>query len=216
MQARPIAGEPSPPPARLEWGTYPGIGPGAELLGRALRGRRILELGCGDGRNAAHLAGRHHAQVTAIDLIDLQTQHALEQYGLLPGLTFLTCDAMRYLRQTSTVFDIVYSIFGAVGLVDPRLLLTAIALRLRPHGILAFSIPHPQRAGTAAASGAQPRHSPLHLPDGSRRLVARWELDAAGWRRALAQADMRITAATELGHPGRDRPTALVITARRN
>ncbi|MEV6855813.1 class I SAM-dependent methyltransferase [Streptomyces microflavus] len=216
VQTRPASDGPAPPAARMEWGTYPGAGPGAEVLGRSLRGRRILELGCGQGQNAAHLVDRHQAQVTAIDLIDLQIQHARARYGEMAGLTLLACDAMRYLQRTTAVFDIVYSVFGAIGLVEPRQLLAAIARHLRPHGVLAFSVPHPRRAGAEASDGPQPRHSPLRLPDGSRPPLPRWELNGPGWRRALDQADMRTTAVTELSHPGREHPTALMITARRN
>lgn len=134
----------------------------------------------------------------------------------MAGLTLLACDAMRYLQRTTAVFDIVYSVFGTIGLVEPRQLLAAIARHLRPHGVLAFSVPHPRRAGAEASDGPQPRHSPLRLPDGSRPPLPRWELNGPGWRRALDQADMRTTAVTELGHPGREHPTALMITARRN
>ncbi|MFG2615686.1 class I SAM-dependent methyltransferase [Streptomyces anulatus] len=200
----------------MEWGTYPAVGPGAEVLGRSLRGRRVLELGCGQGQNAAHLADRHRAQVTAIDLIDLQIQHARDRYGEVPGLTLLACDAMRFLQHTATVFDIIYSVFGAVGLADPWTLLAAIARRLRPHGLLGFSVPHPGRPGTRPTGGSQPRHGTIRLPDGSRRPVARWELSVADWRRALAQADMRAVTVRELGHPGRDHPTALLVIARRS
>ncbi|MDQ0985479.1 bifunctional 2-polyprenyl-6-hydroxyphenol methylase/3-demethylubiquinol 3-O-methyltransferase UbiG [Streptomyces sp. V2I9] len=215
LQTRPVSGEPSTLTARLEWGTYPGIGPGAEVLGRALRGRRILELGCGQGQNAAYLAGSHRALVTAIDLIDLQIQYARDRYGDVPGLTLLACDALRYLRQTSTTFDIVYSVFGVVGLAEPGQLLACVARRLRPHGIVAFSVPHPRRTGVAASDGPQPRHSMFRLPDGRCRSVPRWELDIPGWRRVLAQAGLRVTSVTELEHPGRSHPTALMIVARR-
>lgn len=61
--------EPLSVPARMEWTTRPGQEPGAEVLGPDLRGKRLLELGCGPGHNAAHLATRHSAHVTGIDLV---------------------------------------------------------------------------------------------------------------------------------------------------
>ncbi|MFJ9322524.1 class I SAM-dependent methyltransferase [Streptomyces globisporus] len=216
VQSLPAPGGPEETTDRMEWGTYPGVGPGAEVLGRSLRGRRILELGCGQGQNAAHLADRHSAQVTAVDLVDLQIQHARGRYGDVPGLTLLACDAMRFLHHTETVFDIVYSVFGAVGLVDPRPLLAAIARRLRPHGLLGFSVPHPGRPGAGSSSGPQPRHGTMRLPDGSSHPVARWELSVADWRRALPRAGMRTVSVRELGHPRRTHPTALLVIARRN
>lgn len=50
--------EPLAPPPRMEWTTRPGIGPGAEILGSDLRRKRVVELGCGPGHNAAYLATR--------------------------------------------------------------------------------------------------------------------------------------------------------------
>ncbi|MFF8442785.1 class I SAM-dependent methyltransferase [Streptomyces californicus] len=216
VQTLPVPGGPEGTADRMEWGTCAGVGPGSEVLGRSLRGRRVLELGCGQGQNAAHLADRHHAQVTAVDLVDLQIQRARERYGEVPGLTLLACDAMRFLQHTETVFDIVYSVFGAVGLVEPGLLLAAIARRVRPHGLLGFSVPHPGRPGAGSSRGHQPRHGTIRLPDGSRHPIARWELSVADWRRYLLRSGMRTVAARELGHPGRTHPTALLVIARRN
>jgi hypothetical protein len=64
--------EPLPVPARVEWTTRQGSGPGAETLGPDLRRKRVLELGCGPGHNAACLAVRHGARVTGVDLVGLQ------------------------------------------------------------------------------------------------------------------------------------------------
>jgi hypothetical protein len=47
--------DPLPAPDRFEWTQRPGIGPGAEILGKDLNGRLIMELGCGAGHNTAHL-----------------------------------------------------------------------------------------------------------------------------------------------------------------
>ncbi|WP_043466800.1 bifunctional 2-polyprenyl-6-hydroxyphenol methylase/3-demethylubiquinol 3-O-methyltransferase UbiG [Kitasatospora sp. MBT66] len=216
LQDRPSRSGSLPPPERFEWGTAPGMGPGTPVLGQELRRRRILELGCGYGRNAAHLAGLHGAEVTAVDLVDLQIKQANESYGRLAGLTFVTFDALDFLNLGRSEFDVVYSVFGAVGLVSPSLLLAAVARRLRRQGILAFSVPHPSRGGIPRARGAQPRPDLLPLPGGPGRPVARWELDEQGWRSALGTAGMRIVRTFELGTSPRAQPNTLMIVARRN
>ncbi|WP_327235780.1 class I SAM-dependent methyltransferase [Streptomyces sp. NBC_01317] len=203
------------PPSRLEWGTYPGTGPSTGAFARDVRGRRLLELGCGDGRNAAFLAGREGAHVTAVDMIDLQIRRARDHYGHVPGVTFLTCDALRFLRYGTERFDGVYSVFGAVGLVDPGVLLPAIHARLNPYRPLVFSIPHPRRAGRRPILGDA--HTDfLALPDGTYRAVARWEFDVPQWGAVLARAGFRLSRAQELRNPGLPQnPTTLLITARR-
>ncbi|MFB7905255.1 class I SAM-dependent methyltransferase [Kitasatospora sp. NPDC056076] len=211
----PPSRERSRPPSRFEWGSHPGAGKGALALGGALQGRKILELGCGSGQNAAHLAACHGAVVTAVDLIDLQVRYACDQYGHLPGLHYLTCDALRYLRTGGEMFDVIYSVFGAVGLIEPGQLLTAISGRIRRYGLLAFSVPHPLRTGAPLWKGPQPRNSHLRFPNGSRRPVPRWELDGPGWARVVTRAGMRVTAVEDLRDPLSGRLSGLMLTARR-
>src|SRR5690606_4890249 len=124
--------EPLSVPARMEWTTRPGQGPGADALGPDLRGKRLLELGCGPGHNAAHLATRYGAHVTGVDLVGLQVRRARSRYGRLNNLTFVVGHALHYLHASDEQFDAIYSVFGAVGLVAPELLLPAIAQRLTP------------------------------------------------------------------------------------
>lgn len=75
-------------PTRMEWSTHAGIGPGAEILGRDLCGKHVLELGCGPGHNVAHLAKHHQARVTGVDLVGLQVRRARSHYGHIDGATF--------------------------------------------------------------------------------------------------------------------------------
>ncbi|MBJ7901883.1 class I SAM-dependent methyltransferase [Streptomyces sp. DSM 110735] len=213
---------PKPPPGpgavptRFEWGTSPGTGPGAAAFGRSMRGHRVLELGCGQGHNAAHLAGVQAARVVAIDPVDLQIRRARERYGHLADATFLTCDALRYLGRRTVRFDAVYSVFGAVGLVAPDLLLPAIARVLRPHGLLVFSVPHPRRSGRPFESGGGPRWDALHLSDGTWHPVVRWELAVGQWQQALLRSGLRPLGARELGDPRRAGVTTLMVRARKS
>ncbi|MFG3095572.1 class I SAM-dependent methyltransferase [Streptomyces sp. NPDC048202] len=208
--------EPLAVTARLEWTTRPGQGPGAEILDPDLRGKRLLEIGCGPGHNAAHLATRQGAHVTGVDLVGLQVRRARCHYGRLNNLTFVAGHALRYLRASEEQFDAIYSVFGAVGLVAPELLLPAIARNLAPGRVLAFSVPHPQRGGRVLSDDDRPRRDFVSLPDRTRLPIARWEFTTARWERHLSRAGLRLTSAQEfhdsrMGHW----PTTLLIRARR-
>ncbi|WP_329099276.1 class I SAM-dependent methyltransferase [Streptomyces sp. NBC_01439] len=204
------------PPARMEWSTHPGLGPGAEILGRDLRGKRLLELGCGPGHNVAHLAQHHRAHATGVDLVGLQVRRARSHYGHIKGATFSAGHALHHLQATGQTFDAVYSVFGAVGLVAPELLLAAISRHLVPGGVLAFSVPHPARAGRHPSTDDRPREDYVTMPDRTRLPIARWEYDAHRWAAHLSRTGLRITSAIELRHPRLDPwPTTLLITARK-
>ncbi|MFJ5178913.1 class I SAM-dependent methyltransferase [Streptomyces griseoviridis] len=208
--------EPLSAPARMEWTTRPGSGPGAEILGPDLHRKRLLELGCGPGHNAAHLATRHGAHVTGIDLVGLQVHRARSHYGRLNNLTFVAGHALHYLQATDEQFDAVYSVFGAVGLVAPELLLPAIAQHLKPGRTLAFSVPHPQRDGPHPAAD-RPRRDHVTLPDHSRLPIVRWDFGTGRWERHLDRAGLRLASAREFhdARHGGHRPATLLITARR-
>ncbi|MFI5981423.1 class I SAM-dependent methyltransferase [Streptomyces sp. NPDC051555] len=205
-----------PAPTRMEWSTHPGLGPGAETLGRDLCRKRVLELGCGSGRNVAHLAKHHQARAIGVDLVGLQVRRARSHYGHIAGATFAAGHALHHLQAASHTFDAIYSVFGAVGLVAPELLLAAISRRLGPGGVLAFSVPHPARAGRHPSTDDRPREDYVTMPDHRRLPIARWEFDARRWGAHLTRNGLRITSVLELRHPRRDPwPTTLLITARK-
>ncbi|MFF4861433.1 class I SAM-dependent methyltransferase [Streptomyces sp. NPDC001231] len=208
--------EPLAVPARMEWTTRPGQGPGADVLGPDLRSKRLLELGCGPGHNAAHLATRHGAHVTGVDLVGLQVRRARSHYGRLNNLTFVAGHALHYLQASDEQFDAIYSVFGAVGLVAPELLLPAIAQRLTPGRVLAFSIPHPQRGGRSPSGDDRPRRDYVTLPDRTRLPIARWEFSTDRWEKHLGQSGFWLTSAQEFHDPRMGHwPTTLLIRARK-
>ncbi|MFF1479588.1 class I SAM-dependent methyltransferase [Streptomyces sp. NPDC058301] len=200
----------------MAWTTRPGVGPGAEILGPDLRRKRVLELGCGPGHNAACLATRHAAGVTGVDLVGLQVRRARSHYGRLNNLTFVAGHALHYLQASDEQFDAIYSVFGAVGLVPPELLLPAIAQHLKPGRPLAFSVPHPQRGGRAPSADDRPRRDYVTLPDRTRLPVARWDFGADRWETHLARVGLWLTSAQEFHDTRHGRwPTTLLITARK-
>ncbi|NGO69281.1 class I SAM-dependent methyltransferase [Streptomyces boncukensis] len=208
--------EPLPVPARMEWTTRPGSGPGAEILGPDLRRKRVLELGCGPGHYAACLAARHGARVTGVDLVGLQVRRARSHYGRLANLTFVAGHALHYLQASDEPFDAIYSVFGAVGLVAPELLLPAITHCLKPGCLLVFSVPHPLRAGRRPSADDRPRRDSVVLPDRSRLPLVRWDFDADCWEKHLNRAGLWLASAQEFHDARQNRwPTTLLITARK-
>ncbi|WP_165953750.1 class I SAM-dependent methyltransferase [Streptomyces sp. 8K308] len=123
------------PPARLELTRRPGNGPDASLLGD-LAGALVVELGCGSGHNLAHLT-THGARCVGVDSNPVKIHRARTLYGHLPRLQFRhesAADCLRGLRPGSV--DACLSIFGAFSFIDPRPLLAAVAIALRPGGRL--------------------------------------------------------------------------------
>jgi hypothetical protein len=77
---------------RIDWG-FPGRGPDDAFLGD-LKGRRVLDLGCGTARHAARLVRAHGAEVDAVDSAPGQIARARARYGCLPRLRLGHADAV--------------------------------------------------------------------------------------------------------------------------
>lgn len=203
---------PLEPAARMEWTQIPGVGPGAEILGTDLTGRWVIELGCGPGHNAAYLA-QAGARVIGVDSSAGQIRRALAHYGHT-GALFHHGTALGHLTRGSVPLDAIVSVFGAIGLTEPALLLAAAFRRLAQGGVLAFSVPHPQRNGAIPRT---PRtREVMALPDGGTTAVERWELDPAAWARALNRAGLQVIDLQHHFAPADSAwPTTLLITARK-
>jgi SAM-dependent methyltransferase len=116
----------------------------ARLLGD-VRGRRVLELGCGAAA-AARWLRREGADVVAMDLSAGMLRHAgeaAERSGVRVPL--VQADALA-LPFADGAFDIVCTAFGAVPFVaDSAAVMREVARVLRRGGTWAFSITHPMR-----------------------------------------------------------------------
>jgi len=203
---------PLEPPLRMEWTQRPGIGPGAEILGGTLAGRRIVELGCGAGRNTAHLAAAG-AIVTGVDHSPGQIHRARAHYAHT-GATFVRAGATVHLTQTTKRLDVIVSVFGAIGTTEPSPILAHCSRRLTRCGVLAFAVPHPQRTGSLP-TGPRTRVQ-VTLPNGTSGVLQHWDIDTSVWTRASNQAGLRVTSVQDLFAPADARwPTTLLITARK-
>lgn len=205
---------------RFEWSQFPGCGPAAEVFG-FLKERRMLELGCGTGTNAAVLA-RDGAVVLGVDvaaanIVEARTQSATQKRRP----TFLTCSAEDILSTTDSMFDCIYSVFGAISFVDPRVLLPLVGRCLVPGGNLIFSVRHVEWDG-ALASRQDCRVVQHSLPT-TGAVVRRFDLGRHAWSTALRRhgfmADRMFdilapSSKDEGGARSASRPCCLLIAAR--
>jgi ubiquinone/menaquinone biosynthesis C-methylase UbiE len=116
----------------------------ARLLGD-VRGRRVLELGCGAASGARWLRGAG-AEVVAMDLsagMLRQARETSDRSGVRVPLVQADALALPFAPDS---FDIVFTAFGAVPFVaDSGAVMREVARVLRPGGPWVFSITHPMR-----------------------------------------------------------------------
>lgn len=119
----------------------------AHLLGpvEELRGKRVLEIGCGSAPVARWLAS-HGADPVAFDLSGGMLRHALaanRRTGIDVALVQADAAALPFAGE---VFDLAVSSFGAIAFVaHPETVMQQTWRVLRPGGLFVFSTNHPLR-----------------------------------------------------------------------
>jgi SAM-dependent methyltransferase len=116
----------------------------ARLLGD-VRGRRVLEVGCGAAAGARWLA-REGARPVAVDLSAGMLRHAARG-AVTSGVRvpLIQADALA-LPLPDATFDIAFTAFGAIPFVaDSAAAMREVFRTLRPGGRWVFSVTHPMR-----------------------------------------------------------------------
>ena len=191
----------------FNWTQYPDHGPGAELLDLP-PGGRVLDLGCGKGGNAAHLA-RLGMDAVGIDVSAQQLRAAEDRWGDMPGLDLVRAEAVSYLRGAAP-FDAVCSVSGAVWFTDPAVLLPAVRERLRPGGTLVFS----QRPPVEGCYGCQASYIPRGA-DEDPLVVRRWDYEPHVWEQLLGRYGYRDVRTQVLAAPPGPRTVGTLIVQAR-
>lgn len=182
---------------RIDWG-FPGAGPDDAFLGE-LRGRRVLDLGCGTARHAARLVRAHGAVVDAVDSAAGQIERARARYGSLPGLRLVHADAVAHLRAARP-YDVIYSV-NAVPFVDPRRLFPALATALAPGGTLCFSALHTDSRGEGPSPDLAARPETLRFAGGGETTVRMWAPAPEVWEALLADHGLLVEDVVTVSSP---------------
>jgi SAM-dependent methyltransferase len=114
------------------------LGDAAMAVAKALRGERVLDVGCGCGDTTLALADRvgETGHVTGVDVSPPMLAHARQRAGARQNVTFEEADAS---TATGPHVDLIYSRFGVMFFADPRAAFVHLASRLADDGRIAFA-----------------------------------------------------------------------------
>ena len=127
----------------MAWGLWRLPESREKLLG-PLRGRRILELGCGAARWSIAIA-RHGGRPVGIDLSTQQLARGRELIRSAGAVVPLIHGNAERLPFRSRAFDVVFCDWGAMTFSDPRRTVPECARVLRQGGLLVFAAASPLR-----------------------------------------------------------------------
>ncbi len=117
--------------------------PAAFKIIGSVKGKRVLDLACGEGRNTRILAQKG-AKVTGVDIspamIELAKQKEAEKHL---GISYITGDATKLKGLRSGSFDLVTCFMALQDIEKLHKAVAKVFRVLKPGGRFVFSIPHP-------------------------------------------------------------------------
>lgn len=146
------------------WGIWGVPDDQAPLLPADLRGRDVIELGCGTAYVSAWAARRGARRVVGIDnsARQLDTARRLaHEYGIELTLHHGIAEDT---PEPDSAFDVAVSEYGAVLWAEPTAFLTEARRLLRDGGALSFLTSHPLAVVTAPLDGSIPSDTRLLRP----------------------------------------------------
>ena len=106
-----------------------------------VNGRRVLDLGCGAGQLARHLATRGAVEVIGVDISERMLELARTQWAH-PRVSYQRA-AIEEVTFAPARFDLVLSVLALHYVDDYRRLVARIAEWLTPGGVVVYSTEHP-------------------------------------------------------------------------
>ncbi|GAA2068851.1 class I SAM-dependent methyltransferase [Streptomyces albiaxialis] len=170
------------------------------LLGD-VRGRRVLDAGCGHGYFSRMLAGRG-ADVTGVEPTDTMLTYAREKEAAEPrGITYVQGDLCR-LPDLGGPFDAVVCSMVLAAVPDWKPAMRACVEALRPGGLFVFSLNHPafeQLLSTWRAHGDYRLSRYLEEYEIPQPLASDFHRPLSAYLNALADLGCRLRALAEPG-----------------
>ncbi len=170
-----------------------------------VRGKDVLELGCGAAQWSVALAGLG-ARPTGVDVSEAQLAHARRAQEAA-GVSFpLALGSAEELPFEDGSFDVVFADHGAMGFIDPRHGVPEAARVLRAGGLLAFCGDTPlhficwdEKTQTVGTKLREPYFEPMETAQDEE--TAQFQLPYGEWIRLFRQCGLVVEDLLELRPP---------------